>query len=135
MLGVRSRIGWNTERQACYLYTQLRTSMIKESIHGSPEVAAHLLALMKLRNKSKRIHHKIEEVTARLLEAQRVAESATAKLDLLYPRKDDEGPTQSIVSALKELDDLLGQPDLITRDELRSHLQELIRQFGDPGND
>ena len=109
--------------------------MIEESIHGSPEVAAHLLALMKLRNKSKRIHHQIEEVTERLLQAQRDAESETAKPDLPHPGKDGEGHTQSILNALKELDDMLAQPDLITRDELRSHLQDLIHQFGEAGSE
>ena len=109
--------------------------MTEASKQDSPEVLDHLLVLMQLRDKSKRIQRKIEEVTERLQHAQREAGSATDAPNVQYPLKDGDGHTQSILNALKELDDLLGQPDLITRDELRSHLQDLIRQLGESGSD
>ena len=99
--------------------------MIETIKHNSPEVLSHLLVLTELRDRMRSIQRKIEEVTARL-------SNATDALDPQNQRS--EGDRLAILSALMELDDMLGQPDLITRDELRSHLQDLVQQLGDPGS-
>ena len=106
--------------------------MVQVSKHGSPEFVGHLLVLKQLRDKSKRIHRKIEEVTERLEQAQRAFEPAAGSLS---PPRDGDGLAQATLGALKELDNLLGQPDLITRDELRSHLQDLIVKLEEPRSD
>ena len=106
--------------------------VLDSSKHDAQAVLAHLLVLRQLRDKSKLIHRKIEEVTERLQHAQHAAEIDA--LDAQFARRKGENTEQSIVIALKELDDMLGQPSLITRDELRSRLQDLIHRLGEPGS-
>ena len=99
--------------------------MAEVSRSDSPEVVAHLLTLLQLREKSEHIQFKIAEVTARLQHARLAPESAPAP-----SANNAEGHGESVLLTLKELDDMLAQPDLMTREELRERLQDLIHRLG-----
>ena len=103
--------------------------MLATSNNDSVGVAGHLIALMEIRDKMKIIHRKTEEVTVRLQHALAPIEHGSIAPTLQLP--ETHGDSHATLMALKELDTMLGQPDLITRDELRSRIQDLIRQLSE----
>lgn len=91
----------------------------------SSEVVAQLHMLIHLREKMEDIQSKIEEVTVRLEQSVLAGTDEPSSPDGPSPSAALLRQKQLILTSLRELDNLLGQPDLITRDDLRSHIRDL----------